>query len=40
MSLVYQLQNQLVNSFEGRALSIRKIVTNSGATTSGIDNIF
>jgi len=38
MSLVYKLQNQLVNSFEGRALAIRKTVTNSGAKTPGIDN--
>jgi len=38
MSSVYKLQNQLVNSFEGRALAIRKIVTNSGTKTPGIDN--
>ena len=29
MRLVYKLQNQLVSSFEGRALAIRKIVINS-----------
>jgi len=39
MSLVYKLQNKLVSSFEGRALAIRKIVTNSGAKTPGIDKI-
>lgn len=40
MSLVYKLQNKLVSSFGGRALAIRKIVTNSGAKTPGIDKIF
>jgi hypothetical protein len=39
MSLVYKLQNKLVTSFEGRTLAIRKVVTNSGAKTSGIDKI-
>lgn len=39
MRLVYKLQNQLVSSFEGRALAIRRIITNSGAKTPGIDNI-
>jgi len=39
MSIVYKLQNKLVSSFEGRALAIRKIVTNSGAKTPGIDKI-
>jgi RNA-directed DNA polymerase len=38
MSLVYKLQHQLVNSFEGRALAIRKTVTNSGHKTPGVDN--
>jgi N-terminal domain of reverse transcriptase len=33
MKLVYKLQNQLVNSFEGRALAIRKVITNSWANT-------
>jgi len=39
MRLVYKLQNQLVSSLEGRALAIRRIITNSGAKTPGIDNI-
>jgi RNA-directed DNA polymerase len=39
MRLVYQLQNQLITSFEGRALAIRKVVTNSGAKTPGVDQI-
>lgn len=39
MRLVYKLQNKLVTSFEGRTLAIRKVVTNSGAKTSGIDKI-
>ena len=39
MKLVYKLQNQLVCSFEGRAISIRRILTNTGGKTPGIDNI-
>lgn len=39
MKLVYQLQNQLVNSLEGRAIAIRNVVTSSGAKTSGVDKI-
>lgn len=39
MRLVYKLQNQLVSSFEGRALAIRKTVINSGGKTPGIDKI-
>jgi len=37
MRLVYKLQNQLVSSFEGRALAIRKTVSNSGGKTPGVD---
>lgn len=37
MKKVYKLQNQLVSSFEGRALAIRRIITNSGSNTPGID---
>nr|AYE93236.1 hypothetical protein C0995_000069 [Termitomyces sp.]AYE93256.1 hypothetical protein C0995_000063 [Termitomyces sp.] len=39
MKLVYQLQNQLVTSVEGRALAIRRVVTSSGGKTPGIDKI-
>ena len=35
MIIVYKLQNQLVSSFEGKALPIRKTVTNSGGKTPG-----
>lgn len=38
-SLLYKLQYQLVSSFEGRALAVRKTVTNTGGNTAGIDNI-
>lgn len=40
MKLVYQLQNQLVSSIEGRDLAIRRVVTSSGGKTPGIDNNF
>lgn len=39
MRLVYQLQNQLVTSVEGRALAIRRVVTSSGGKSPGIDKI-
>jgi len=39
MKLVYQLQNQLVTSLEGRAIAIRNVVTSSGAKTPGVDKI-
>lgn len=39
MSLVFKLQRQLINCFEGRALAIRNVVMNEGSKTSGIDNI-
>lgn len=39
MSLVYKLQRQLVTCVEARALAIRKVVTNSGGKTAGIDHI-
>lgn len=35
--LAYQLQRKLVCCYEGRCLAIRRVVTNSGATTPGID---
>lgn len=37
MKTVYRLQRQLVNSFEARALAIRKVVTNQGGKTAGVD---
>lgn len=39
MKLVYQLQNQLVTSLEGRAIAIRNVVTSSGAKTPGVDKV-
>lgn len=39
MSLVYKLQRQLVTCVDARALAIRKVVTNSGGKTAGIDLI-
>jgi RNA-directed DNA polymerase len=38
MKTVYQLQRQLVVSFEARALAIRKVVTNQGSKTAGVDH--
>jgi RNA-directed DNA polymerase len=36
---VYKLQRRIVTSFAGRALAVRKVVTNSGSKTAGIDKI-
>jgi RNA-directed DNA polymerase len=36
---VYKLQWIILNSFSGRALAIRKVITNSGGKTPGIDDI-
>lgn len=36
---VYKLQRRLVTSFDGRALAVRKVATNSGSSTPGIDKI-
>jgi len=38
-SIVYKLHRQIVMSFAGRALAVRKVVTNSGSKTAGIDQI-
>lgn len=38
-SKMYLLQNELMNSFEGRAMAVRKTVSTSGGNTSGVDNI-
>lgn len=37
--LVLELQRNLVTSFEGRALAVRKVVTNNGNKTPGIDGV-
>jgi len=34
-----RLQRELVRSFEARALAVRKVTTNQGTNTLGIDNI-
>jgi hypothetical protein len=34
---VYRLQYMIITSFSGRALAIRKVVTNSGGKTAGTD---
>jgi RNA-directed DNA polymerase len=36
---IFFLQNKLIMSFEGRALAVRRIVTNNGNKTPGIDGI-
>ena len=37
MKKVYKLQETLVNTFEARALAVRKITSNKGSKTSGVD---
>lgn len=39
LKLVYRIQRSLIDSFEARAMSVRKVVTNSGGKTPGIDNV-
>jgi len=39
MNLVFKLQRQLINCFEGRALAIRNVVSNDGGKTAGVDSI-
>jgi RNA-directed DNA polymerase len=36
---IYKLQRKIVTSFAGRALAVRKVVTNSGSKTAGIDKV-
>lgn len=36
---VYKLQRKLIVSFSGRALAVRRVVTNSGGKTAGVDGI-
>lgn len=39
MKRVYDMQRKLILSFEARALAVRKVITNSGGKTAGIDNV-
>lgn len=39
MEEVFRLQDKLVMSFKGRALAVRKITSNPGGKTPGVDNI-
>jgi RNA-directed DNA polymerase len=39
MKETYRLQKKLIMSFEGRALAVRKVTSNEGGRTPGIDNI-
>lgn len=36
---VDQIQRRIVTSFEGRALAVRRTVTNKGGTTPGVDGV-
>jgi RNA-directed DNA polymerase len=36
---LYAIQYQSLTSFEFRALAIRKVVTNKGRNTPGVDNV-
>ena len=38
LKAVYNIQRSLIQSFEARALAVRKVVTNSGGKTPGVDN--
>lgn len=38
-NLIYKLQRQLVTSLAARALAVRRVATNSGSKTAGVDNI-
>jgi RNA-directed DNA polymerase len=38
-TLVTQLQNDLVRSFAARALAVRKVISNSGGKTPGVDKV-
>ena len=39
IKLLFSLQEKLMMSFEGRALAVRRIVSNDGSTTPGLDKI-
>jgi RNA-directed DNA polymerase len=36
---IYKLQWDIIQSFSGRALAVRKVVTNSGGKTAGVDKV-
>jgi RNA-directed DNA polymerase len=36
---VYRLQWVIIQSFEGRALAVRRVISNKGGKTAGIDNV-
>lgn len=36
---IYDLQRRLITSFEARALAVRKVITNSGGKTAGVDKV-
>lgn len=36
---VYRLQDKIIKSFDGKALAIRNVVTNSGGKTAGVDSM-
>lgn len=36
---IYRLQRKIITSFHGRALAVRKVVTNSGGKTAGVDKV-
>lgn len=38
-NIVYRLQRKLINSFAGRAIAVRRVISNSGGKTPGVDNI-
>jgi hypothetical protein len=39
ISETHRLQKKLIFSFEARALAVRKITSNTGGKTPGVDNI-
>jgi RNA-directed DNA polymerase len=39
MKGVYNLQRELITSFEGRAVAVRGVVTNTGGKTPGVDQV-
>jgi len=39
MRKVYRLQRELVLSFAARALSVRKVISNKGGKTAGVDKV-
>jgi RNA-directed DNA polymerase len=35
----YRLQQKLITSYEARALAVRKVTSNEGGKTPGVDNV-